>query len=44
MVQRVPALVRAADGRPVRWIARRVRVGRGEGSSGLAFDSAFPRR
>ena len=42
LVQRVPALVRTADGRCVRWIARRVRVGRGEGSSGLAFDSAIP--
>ena len=44
MVQRVPQLTRTADGRCVRWIARRVRVGRGEGSSGLAFDSALPRR
>jgi hypothetical protein len=42
MVQRVPALIRTADGRYLRWIARRVRVGRGEGSSGLAFDSARP--
>jgi hypothetical protein len=39
-VRRVPALIRAADGRCVRWITRRVSVGRGEGSSGLAFDTA----
>jgi hypothetical protein len=43
-VRRVPALIRAADGRCVRWIARRVSVGRGEGSSGLAFDAAAPIR
>lgn len=40
-VRRVPAVVRRADGRIVRWIARRVGVGRGEGSSGLAFDAAL---
>jgi len=39
-VRRVPALLRTADGRRVRWIARRVNVGAGEGSSGLAFDGA----
>jgi hypothetical protein len=39
-VRRVPSLLRTADGRTVRWIARRVSIGRGEGSSGLAFDSA----
>ena len=39
-VRRVPALIRAPDGHCVRWIARRVSVGRGEGSSGLAFDAA----
>lgn len=39
-VRRVASLARAADGRYLRWIARRVSVGRGEGSSGLAFDSA----
>jgi hypothetical protein len=39
-VRRVPALTRAADGHTVRWIARRISVGRGEGSSGLAFDVA----
>jgi hypothetical protein len=39
-VSRVPALLRTTDGRRVRWIARRVSVGTGEGSSGLAFDGA----
>lgn len=43
-VRRVPALVRAADGQCVRWITRRVSVGRGEGSAGLAFDGATLRR
>ena len=39
-VRRIPALARAADGSYLRWVARRVSVGRGEGSSGLAFDGA----
>lgn len=39
-VSRVPALLRTTDGRRLRWIARRVSVGMGEGSSGLAFDGA----
>ncbi len=43
-VARVPVVARRADGSYVRWIARRVGVGRGEGSSGLAFDSAVPRK
>ena len=43
-VTRVPVVARRADGSYVRWIARRVGVGRGEGSSGLAFDSAVARR
>lgn len=43
-VRRVPSLLRAADGRYVRWIARRVGVGRGEGSSRLAFDGAIKPR
>ena len=42
-VRRVPALARSADGNYHRWITRRVNVGRGEGASGLAFDSAFLR-
>jgi hypothetical protein len=39
-VTRVPHLARTVDGKRLRWVARRVSVGRGEGSSGLAFDSA----
>jgi hypothetical protein len=39
-VRRVPVLARRVDGSYVRWTARRVTVGRGEGSSGLAFDDA----
>ncbi len=39
-VSRVPALLRTTDGRRIRWIARRVAIGTGEGSSGLAFDGA----
>jgi hypothetical protein len=42
-VRRVPALARNADGSYVRWIGRRVSVGRGEGSSGFGFDWAIPR-
>lgn len=40
-VRRLAVLARAEDGRYLRWIARRASVGRGEGSSGLAFDSAL---
>jgi hypothetical protein len=40
-VRRVPALARASDGRYLRWIARRTSIGRGQGSSGLAFDGAY---
>jgi hypothetical protein len=43
-VSRVPVVARRADGSYVRWIARRVSVGRGQGSSGLAFDSAVARK
>jgi hypothetical protein len=42
-VRRVPQLARRSDGSYVRWISRRVAVGRGEGGSGLAFDSAVRR-
>jgi hypothetical protein len=42
-VRRVPALARDADGVYLRWIGRRVSVGRGEGSSGFGFDWAIPR-
>ncbi len=39
--RRIAELARAVDGTTLRWVARRVSVGRGEGSSGLAFDSAI---
>ena len=42
-VRAVPALSRRRDGRYARWTAHRVRVGRGEASSGFASDAArFP--
>lgn len=44
VVRRRPSLTRRADGSYVRWTTRRVSVGRGEGSSRLAFDSAFSRK
>lgn len=37
----VPVLARRADGTYVRWAAYRVRTGRGEASSNLAWDSAL---
>ena len=40
-VRRVPALARDATGLYLRWITRRARIGRGEGSSGLAYDGAY---
>jgi hypothetical protein len=43
-IRRVPALARRVDGAYVRWVTRRVTVGRGEGASGLAFDTAVRRR
>ncbi len=43
-VRRVPTLARGIDGSYARWITRRVTVGRGEGASGLAFDSTVARR
>jgi hypothetical protein len=39
-VTRVPVVARTADGTYRAWVSRRVHVGRGEGRSGLAFDSA----
>lgn len=39
-VRRVPAMVRGGGGERLRWVARRVGVGRGEGSSRLRFDEA----
>ncbi|MEV7280881.1 hypothetical protein [Streptomyces sp. NPDC093111] len=41
-VSRVPVVARGADGRVYEWIGRRVRAGRGEASSALAFDGAVP--
>jgi hypothetical protein len=43
-VRAVPALARRADGTYARWTGHRIRVGRGEGSSGHASDSAVPPR
>ena len=43
LLRRVPTLTRRIDGSYARWITRRVMVGRGEGSSGLAFDSTIAR-
>jgi hypothetical protein len=40
-VRRVPSLARGRDGRYLRWVARRVSVGRGEGASALADDAAI---
>jgi hypothetical protein len=42
-LRRVPTLARRVDGSYARWITRRVTVGRGEGSSGLAFDVTVAR-
>ena len=42
-LRRTPTLARRVDGSYARWITRRVTVGRGEGSSGLAFDSTITR-
>ncbi|MBJ7499412.1 MAG: hypothetical protein JHC57_06640 [Sphingopyxis sp.] len=39
-VMRVPSLTRDAKGNRIRWIARRIESGFGEGSSGLKFDDA----
>lgn len=43
VVRRQPSITRRADGSYLRWTTRRVGVGRGEGSSRLAFDSAVTR-
>lgn len=42
-VRRVPSVTRRADGSYVRWLTRRVTVGRGEGASQLHFDAARSR-
>ncbi|MFF4666018.1 hypothetical protein [Streptomyces sp. NPDC001282] len=39
---RVPVVARGEDGRTYPWVGRRVRAGRGEASSALAFDGAVP--
>ncbi|MFE6288030.1 hypothetical protein [Streptomyces sp. NPDC057877] len=43
-VSRVPVVARGEDGRVHQWVGRRVRAGRGEASSALAFDAALPPR
>ena len=43
-ILRLPSVARRVDGSYLRWITRRVVVGRGEGASQLAFDSAIPRK
>lgn len=42
LVTRTPVTTRGHDGTLYHWTGRRVHVGRGEASSGLAFDSALP--
>jgi hypothetical protein len=44
IVRRQPSVARRADGSYPAWITRRAWVGRGEGTSRLAFDAAIPRR
>lgn len=41
-LRRVPTVARWVNGAPLAWISRRSSIGRGEGSSGLAFDLAVP--
>jgi hypothetical protein len=41
-VTRAWQVARGPDGSSVAWVGRRKRPGRGEGSSGLAFDELFP--
>ena len=43
-VRRLPSVTRQADGSYVRWLTRRISVGRGEGASQLYFDAARSRR
>lgn len=42
VVERTWQYARWSGGQPLLWLGRRVRGGRGEGSSGLAFDQAEP--
>jgi hypothetical protein len=44
LVTRAWQVARTPDGRTIAWIGRRKRPGRGEGSSGLAFDQLTPPR
>jgi len=44
LVRRLPSAARRSDGSWLTWTTRRVGVGRGEGASRLAFDSAVPRK
>jgi hypothetical protein len=44
LVTRAWQLARGPDGQTVAWLGRRKRPGRGEGSSGLAFDQLTPPR
>jgi len=43
LARRLPSVTRRANGADVRWTTRRVAIGGGEGASGWAFDSSFPR-
>ena len=43
-VRRQPSITRRSDGSYLRWTTRRAAVGRGGGSSGLAFDAATSRK
>lgn len=42
VVQRAFQMARTEDGGTALWIGRRVRTGRGEGASGLRFDTSLP--
>jgi hypothetical protein len=44
LVTRAWQVARTPDGRTIAWIGRRKRPGRGEGSSGIAFDQLAPPR
>ncbi len=44
LVRRQPSMTRRSDGTYLRWTTRRVSVGRGEGASNLAYDTAQPRK
>ncbi|MFT3924529.1 MAG: hypothetical protein QM778_18465 [Myxococcales bacterium] len=44
LVRRMPSMTRRSDGSYLRWTTRQVSIGRGEGASRLAFDSAISRK